>query len=579
MMPSSWTWKAWSVVGLTVLSVYLLIPSLCQMEQQRAALETAGQPLPWYFYLFPRKSLTLGLDLQGGIYVELQVEIDEAVRRKTDVLASQLTRDLKEKNVTPTEATQPERGKIRLTLASLDDGKVVDAVLNNYYRDALRRVDTTPTGTTMIVTLALHDTYRKHLVDQLIRQAVESVRNRIDRYGVGEPDIRLQGGNRIAIELPGIKDPDRALGLIKRTGQLEFRLVDDSKNGAVLEQLIADARKARTLSDDFTIEIVRALNEELKPQLPEQTEIVFELVRDRVTRKVLRGIPHLITTKAEVTGDMLENATVDSRNNEPIVLFRFNKMGGKLFGDLTKAHVGRKLAILLDGTLMSAPVIREPILNASGQITLGSADYQTMLQEAQDLVLVLQEGALPATLTEATKTIVGPSLGADMIRQGFLATALAAFVVVLFMMFYYKLSGVLADAAVALNILMVLGLLALFNATLTLPGIAGIVLTIGMAVDANVVINERIREELRAGKSVKAAIQAGYDNATRAVLDANITTLISGIVLYQFGTGPIRGFAVTLCIGILTTLFTGVVFTRVVYDYVTHRWNPQRLSI
>ncbi|MBI4366883.1 MAG: protein translocase subunit SecD [Deltaproteobacteria bacterium] len=572
-------WKAWSIYIATGLSAYLLLPTLLRLEERRAAYASAGQAAPWYFHLLPRKALTLGLDLQGGIYVELQVELDDAIRRKTDLLGNRLTRDLQEKTVTPKAIAQTQLGQLQATLAGPAEADTLRQVLRDYYQGVFLPgpMQTQDAGVT--VALPLTQDYRARLVEQVTQQAVESVRNRIDRYGVGEPDIRLQGKDRIAIELPGLQDPDRALGIIKRTGQLEFRLVDTSIPAADLEQRIAEARDQHHLPEDFQLTTVQQLNDILRPKLPEQTELVFEIVRDRVTHKTVRGIPALVSAKAEVTGDLLEHAAVDSQNNEPIVLFTFDKTGAKLFGDLTKANVGKQLAILLDGTLMSAPVIKEPILNGSGQITLGAADYTTMLTEAQDLVLVLQEGALPATLTEATKTVVGPSLGADLIRQGMYAMLAASAVVFLFMMIYYKLSGVLADVAVALNILMVLGALALFGATLTLPGIAGIVLTIGMAVDANVVINERIREELRTGKSVKAAIQAGYDNANRAIIDANVTTLISGIVLYQFGTGPIRGFAVTLCIGILTTLFTAVIFTREVYDSCTARWNLKRLSI
>ncbi|MBI2345747.1 MAG: protein translocase subunit SecD [Deltaproteobacteria bacterium] len=578
-MPYAWKWKSWTVIATACLSGYLLLPSLLGLPEKRAALEAAGQPLPAAYHLLPAKGLSLGLDLQGGIYVEFQVQIEDAIRRKVDVFGNQITRDMKEKGIAPAAVTQPTTGHLAIQLASDAEANVLEDVLRQYYRRVFPRGLPNRVGEGVTVALAMDEAYRNELRQQVVRQAVESVRNRIDRYGVGEPDIRLQGGDRIAIELPGLKDPDRALSIMKRTGQLEFRLVDESKKPVELEALIAQARQTHSIPEDYQLETVRRLNEVLQSQLPEQREMVFELIRDPVTRKATRGIPYLVSARAEVTGDLLESAQVSIYNNEPRVVFQFDKTGAKLFGDLTKSNVNRKLAILLDGTLMSAPVIQEPILQGSGEITLGAGDYQSTLREAEDLSLVLQEGALPATLTEATKTVVGPSLGADLIRQGFRSMLLAALVVVIFMAVYYKASGLLADAAVALNVLLLLGALSLFGATLTLPGIAGIILTIGMAVDANVIINERIREELRSGKSVKTAIQSGYGNANRAVIDANITTLIAGIVLYQFGTGPIRGFAVTLSIGILTTLFTAVVFTRVVYDYIVQRWNPQRLSI
>ncbi len=272
---------------------------------------------------------------------------------------------------------------------------------------------------------------------------------------------------------------------------------------------------------------------------------------------------------------MIESTRVTAvRNNEPVVAFSMNKEGGRIFAELTKRNVGHFFAIILDGTVMSAPSIKEPILRGSGIIELGAGDYSSKSREAHDLSLILQEGALPATLTEASKTVVGPSLGKDLIRQGILATWLAAMGVVIFMLLYYRLAGLVADLALIINIVLMLAILTLFGATLTLPGIAGIVLTIGMAVDANVIINERIREELGNGKQLKAAIRVGYANASRAILDANITTLIAGIVLFQYGTGPIKGFAVTLCVGIITTLFTAVVGSRVGIEWLAMRkWH------
>jgi preprotein translocase subunit SecD len=276
---------------------------------------------------------------------------------------------------------------------------------------------------------------------------------------------------------------------------------------------------------------------------------------------------------------MLQDARVSIYNNEPHVTLTFDKTGATLFGDLTKANVKKRLAILLDGNVNKAPVINEPILTGNAQITLGYGDYQTILKEAEDLSLVLQEGALPASLSEATKTVVGPTLGQASIAAGLKAMLIAAILVIVFMIFYYKMSGLYADIAVILNVLLILALLAIFGATLTLPGIAGIVLTVGMAVDANVLICERIREELRLGKPLKSAIDAGYSNALRAVIDSNITTLIAGIVLYQFGTGPIKGFAITLSIGILTTLFTAIIVTRLIYDYRVIKHKIERISI
>jgi preprotein translocase subunit SecD len=270
---------------------------------------------------------------------------------------------------------------------------------------------------------------------------------------------------------------------------------------------------------------------------------------------------------------------VDQHKQEPFVSLTFNTKGAEIFGELTTANVDKQLAIVLDGSVNSAPVIQEPIRGGSARITLHRGDFNMMQKDAGDLALILQEGSLPASLTEATKNVIGPSLGQETIQTSLKAALWAAILVVLFMMFYYKMSGVYANIALMLNVILILGALSLFGATLTLPGIAGIVLTMGMAVDANVLICERIREELGHGKTVKAAVDSGYSNALRAVIDSNITTLIAGIVLYQFGTGPIKGFAITLSIGILTTLFTAIVVTRLIYDYRIIKGKITKLSI
>src|SRR3989338_5607637 len=346
-----------------------------------------------------------------------------------------------------------------------------------------------------------------------------------------------------------------------------------------IEQMIADAKKEKNIPDGYTAEIVLQINEALKGKLPAVSEVSFELVRDNITKKVVRGIPYLISKKADVTGDMLQDARVSIEQNEPHVNLTFDKIGTANFGDLTKNNVKKRLAILLDGNVNKAPVINEPILTGNAQITLGYGDYQALLKEAEDLALVLQEGALPASLSEATKTVVGPTLGQASIAAGMKGSLIAAVLVIAFMIFFYKAGGGYADIAVILNVLLLLALLSIFGATLTLPGIAGIVLTVGMAVDANVLICERIREELRLGKPVKSAIEAGYSNALRAVIDSNITTLIAGVVLYQFGTGPIKGFAVTLSIGILTTLFTAIIVTRLIYDYRVIKQKVTTISI
>lgn len=578
-MPNSWKWKFYAVLASVLVGIYLLVPTIFNFDTKTTILESNGQPIPFYMKAFPRKALNLGLDLRGGIYVEMQVNVNDAVKRKTDLLALDLERYLKEKNITPKAVVQPTVGTLHIQLNTSDQLDSTIAIINTDFSEALLKQSVMTEDGNPTVVVVMQKAYRDYIEGNSVKQALETVRNRIDRYGVSEPTITRQGADRISIELPGLTDPDRAISIIKTTGQLEFRLVDDSLPQADLEQMISTARTEKKIPDGFTAEIVAQINEALKGKIPATSEVAYEVVRDNITKKIVRGVPYLLSKKAEVTGDMLQDARVSIDNNEPHVNLTFDKTGTTNFGEMTKANVKKRLAILLDGSVNKAPVINEPILTGRAQITLGYGDYQSILKEAEDLALVLQEGALPASLSEATKTVIGPSLGKASIVAGVKASLIAAIMVILFMIFYYRTSGFYADIAVGLNVILILAVLSIFGATLTLPGIAGIVLTMGMAVDANVLICERIREELRSGKPLKSAIDAGYSNALRAVIDSNITTLIAGVVLYQFGTGPIKGFAITLSVGILTTLFTAIVVTRLIYDYRVIKHKATSISI
>lgn len=362
-------------------------------------------------------------------------------------------------------------------------------------------------------------------------RALEIIRNRIDQFGVREPILQKHGRDKILIQLPGITDRDRAINLIGQTALLEFKLV--SKDA----QLLKNA---------------------LEGNIPEFYEL-----------KYLDDEPILLEEKAVLTGDALVNAEVQfdqTRFNQPIVGIEFNSSGARKFAKITGENVGRRLAILLDGKLQSAPVIREKIPSGQAVIT-----GRFSLQEARDLAIVLKAGALPAPLAIEEERTVGPLLGKDSIEKGIKATFVGAFLVITFMIIYYLMAGLIAIFALVLNIIIILGALGYFGATLTLPGIAGIVLTIGMAVDANVLIFERIREELKLGKTLSASIQAGYDKAFLTILDSNLTTLIAALILFQFGTGPIRGFATTLSIGIIASMFTALFVTRVIFDHLLSR--------
>jgi preprotein translocase subunit SecD len=364
---------------------------------------------------------------------------------------------------------------------------------------------------------------------------------------VSEPEITLQGTDRILIQLPGVKDPQRAKSLIGRTALLEFKLVDEEGD----------------------------LDAALKGNIPEGDIILYQRAVDPQTGGV-KKVPFLLREKTMMTGEVLKDARIalDSQFHEPYISLEFDDIGAKLFEQITGANVKKRLAIILDDNVYSAPVIQERIAGGRAQIT---GRFTT--DEASELAIVLRAGALPAPVKIIEERTVGPSLGQDSIRQGLISILISAAIIVLFMIFYYRISGLIADIALILNVILVFAVLALLRATLTLPGIAGLVLSVGMAVDANILIHERIKEELRWGKTIRAAIDQGYHRAFTTIIDSNLTTVIAALFLYQFGTGPVKGFAVTLFWGIVANIFTAVFITRCIFDYLTLKVKIKKLSI
>jgi len=393
----------------------------------------------------------------------------------------------------------------------------------------------------------LSDKEIENIKDYAVRQALETMRNRVDQFGVSEPTLQRQSGNRILIQLPGIKDPERAISLLGKTARLEFKMVAEDAN-------VQDA---------------------VAGKLPPGTELLYERNVNRSTGSSSET-PIVVYEKTVLTGDLLSDANVriDSRFNKPYVSIDFNALGAKRFEQLTAANVNKRMAIVLDNTVYSAPVIRERIAGGSAQIS-GSFTPQ----EAQDLAIVLRAGSLPAPVNILENRTVGPSLGQDSIDRGIKSIIVGGALVVVAMVVYYMLSGIVAVIALLLNLLFIFAMLSMFGATLTLPGLAGIVLTLGMAVDANVLIFERIREELRLGKAPKLALEAGFGKAFLTIVDSNLTTLLAALVLFQFGTGPVKGFAVTLSIGIVSSMFTAIFVSRVIFDYYLQGRNVKRLSI
>ncbi len=520
-------WKLWLIAVVLVISAMASLPNVMT-------------PPSWWPKVFS-KPLNLGLDLKGGVHLVLDVDVDKAVERSVEEDVDGVRQALRKARIRyrkleakgqsilvvvkrPEEAddarTLLEKEFPSYTLADKGQGRFELKLKPKEARDI-----------------------RKFAVDQ----AIEVVRTRIDALGTTEPVIVKQGARRILVQIPGYEDTARAKSLIGRTAQLEFKLVDEK----------GDLQKA------------------LAGQIPPGDIIMYgpEIKRGGKTFRQ----PYLLKRRTELSGSEVADArvSIDSRFNEYAVTLKFNSKGARKFDKLTKNHVGERFAIILEGVVQSAPVIRERISGGRAQIT-GSFTPQ----EAHDLAIVLRAGALPAPVKVVEERSIGPSLGKDSVEQGMNSIIIGGILVLVFMALYYRAFGLVADLALAFNMLLIVAAMSMIGATLTLPGMAGIVLTIGMAVDANVLIFERIREELHLGKTPLAAIDGGYDKAFTTIVDANITTLIAAIVLFQFGSGPVKGFAVTLSVGILASMFTAITFTRAVIAlFLERRGRVESLSI
>jgi protein-export membrane protein SecD len=411
-----------------------------------------------------------------------------------------------------------------------------------------------------------------------IQQALQTLRDRIDETGVKEPVIVLKGGNRITVQLPGMDNVEEAVKAIGTTAVLEFRLLDPEIDPNAIDRALLEAEKALTpeqYADDVTLSNWMIDN----GRIPKTDRLMFEYTQEPGKTTRTRAEPLVVKDEVILTGDDVNNASVSMNQfNQPYTSLEFKPRGGQIFEEVTAQNVGRRFAIILDGEVRSAPVIRERIGGGRASIEMGTQDYESAMRDASLLSLVLRTGALPAPVTIGAVRTVGASIGADAIRAGVIGTIGGTAFVVAFMLLLYRMSGVMANIALAANVLLVMACLAAAEATLTLPGITGIALTVGMAVDCNIIFYERIKEERRAGKTPRAAIDAGFANANSAVFDANITSLIAGMVLYTYGTGPIKGFAVTTMIGIFTTLFTGVFMSQVLMELLGRKSGDQ-LSI
>jgi len=523
-MKKSIQWRLGLIVLSVMIALYLFLPST-----------PAGARLPeWWQQSVPK--VALGLDLRGGSHLVMQVEADKAVEASVDNIAADLQTSAASQGVTAQFSRTGQDVLVKFN-EQIED-KVADFVKKTY---AVLVFKSRGKGE---IVYGLQPARANELKEDAIRQAKERTERRINKFGVAEPNVYKQGKDQLVIQLPGIKNPQEAISFIKTAGRLEFKLVD-------------------TTSD---------LSKALAGKVPDGREILYsEGVGD--SGKVSRQ-PYLLHKQTLLTGDRLKEAKVAiDQYGKPAVSITFDNDGARVFERITGENVGNQLAIVLDGVVHSAPRIQDRISGGSAQIT-GNFTHE----EAARLAIVLRE-SLPAPMKIIQNVTVGPSLGEDSITKGVRAALIGCLIVVVFMVVYYGMSGLIADYAIILNLVLLLGAMALMNATLTLPGIAGIILTIGMGVDSNVLMFERIREEIHAGKPPRAAVDSGYDKAFLTILDSHVTTLITAAMLFMFGTGPIKGFAVTLSLGIMINLYSALVGTKVIFDIINTKWKIEKLSI
>ncbi len=523
------SWRPIVVVIVLLTAVVYVLPTI------QMAVKHLQQPTLW-----PKKKINLGLDLQGGMHLVLEVDTEKAVENTVKRSYDELRDFVRKNHIKVQRIRQKNPTTIMITLREDADTDKAQGLIANEFRDYQI------TSTTVDSAKAVKMVFKSDQIELVKKMAAENalmkIRNRVDEYGAREPDIRPQGEKRIIVQLPGVIDAEKARRELGRTGILEFKLVDEAND----------------------------LREALKGNVPPGSQVYYYRKDD----PEMAGRPMLLKKETLLTGEYLSEARVnfDHQSGHPEVGIKFNTKGSRIFAKVTEENIGKRLAIVLDGEVYSAPTIQSKIVG-TGRITGNYTD-----EGAKNLALILRE-AFPTPVKILYEKTVGPSLGEDSIRKGLLSMVIGTGLVVLFMLIYYKASGINANIALLANIVLIAGALAALGATLTLPGIAGIILTTGMAVDANVLIFERIKEELRLGKTALAAVDAGFGRATLTILDANVTTLIAALVLFQFGSGPVKGFAVTLSIGVLCSLFTALILSRSIFNYFLIKRKIKTLSI
>ena len=511
-------WKIFTSIGCTVLALIFAIPNFVEVQSE----------------IFPTNKVNLGLDLRGGAHLLLDVDFDSYIDDTMEHLTDNVRKDLREEKVGYKNLANKNH-IVQFELRSSEDFSKIKKILAKIDREIVIKQDKDN------IQLSYSDSKLDALRKSTVEQSIEIIRMRVDSTGTKEPNIQRQGEKYILLQLPGETNPQHLRNILGKTAKLTFHLVDENSN----------------------------MDTSMNSHIPSDSMVVTGKDDSRGEYKIA------VKKKAIVSGDQLINAqTSFNQNSQPVVSFAFNNIGSKLFAEVTKQNSGKRLAIILDNKLLSAPVINEPILGGSGTI---SGNFT--VESANELALLLRAGSLPAPLKIIEERTVGPNLGLDSIEAGKKAGIIGYASVVIFMVWSYGLLGVFANIALSLALLYILALLSLFQATLTLPGIAGIILTMGMAVDANVLIYERLREELKKGTSNLYAIKIGFDSAFATILDSNVTTLIAAFLLYIFGVGAIKGFAVTLTIGIISSMFSAIIITKLLIDIWVQYWKPKNLGL
>jgi preprotein translocase subunit SecD len=610
-MERNWLSRVALVCAVAIWSIWQLVPSYhyFKLSPDERNGEAYDKSVPGWAP-DAKKHLNLGLDLQGGIHLAMGVDVDRAVKAKVARRADEVAEHLKEKAI-PFTNVAPDATGLRIAVATTAAADVEKSTLEFYGAELYA-----PGGSTDgQVLFAFKDQVLREFKGKAVEQAEKTIRNRVDKWGVSEPDIKRKANNQIQVQLPGFKDPAKAKDLLGRTAQLEFKICDDENAAldAVRTQLPAcpasrdgmtfplpdggcwtvenvelpngGQRQATMVVTNKRTELEAVITGKLNPLL-EQGRNSVGIGEVVVGQEVVRSTyyrSYLLRSKTELTGDYIADARASVDNSspgggKPVVTFTMSPDGARLMEKLTTDNLRRRMATVLDDKVETAPYIQGHI-STNGQITLGSGrTYQEQFEEANAIALVLKAGALPAPVTISEERTVGATLGPELVKKGTFSALVGLGLVLLFMAAYYRVSGLVADVALVLNGLLVLAIMSMIGTTLTLPGIAGFVLTLGMAVDANVLINERIREEMRAGRTVKQSVQQGYDRVFWTIVDSHVTALVAAIVLMQYGSGPVRGFAVTLTIGLVASLFTSIVVTRAIMEYLT-RHDTARLSV